>query len=572
MKNEEVAKIFYEMADILEMQGVNWKPAAYRKAARAIESISEDLEELHKRNKLEEIPGVGKALAEKIEEYLKTGKIKKYEELKKTVPKGITKLMELQGLGPKKVKALYKNLGIKSVKELEKAAKQHKISKLPTFKEKTEENILKSLEMQKTGEERNLLHFIMPLAEHITNSLKNLKEVDEAVPAGSLRRRKETVRDLDILVTSKKPEIVMEYFTKMQIVKRILGKGETKSTVITKEGIQIDVRVVEPKQFGSALLYFTGSKDHNIHLRGIAIKKGYKLSEYGLFLKKTGRRIAGETEEEVYKKLGMKYIEPELREDTGEIEASMNNKTPNLIKQNEIRGDLHVHSTYSDGTNSITEIAKECKKLGYQYVNISDHSKSQRITNGLKEEDIDKKIREIEKVNKEIKGIKILCGTEVEILADGSLDYDNETLKRFDIVIGSVHSNFKMEREKTTERLITALENPNLHILGHPTGRILNRREGYDFDFDKIVESAKKEKKIFEINAMPERMDLSSNMTKSAVENKVRLAINTDAHNINHLIFMKEGVYLARRGWCEKKDIVNTYEIAKLMKLIGKEK
>ncbi len=572
MKNIEIAKMFYEIADILEMQGVNWKPAAYRKAARALESLSEDIEEIYKKGKLEEIPGIGQALAEKIKEYIETGKIHKYDELKKTVPKGITKLMEIQGLGPKKVKILYKKLGISSVKDLEKAAKQHKISKLPLFKEKTEENILKGLELYKTGEERTLLHLIIPIAERITNDLRNLKEVDQIVAAGSFRRRKETVRDIDILVTSKNPEKIMDFFTSMPLVKRVLAKGSTKSSVIIKEGIQIDLRVVEPGIFGSALLYFTGSKEHNIALRGLAIKKGYKLSEYGLFTKKDNKRVAGRTEEEVYKKLGMAYIEPELREDMGEVGAALDNRLPKLVNLKDIKGDLHVHSRYSDGTNSILEIAKHCKNIGYEYVNISDHSKSERIAHGLNEEELIKQIEEIKKVNKQVKGIRILCGSEVDIKADGSLDYEDDILKKLDIVTAAVHSNFKMPREKMTRRISAALENPYVNILGHPTGRLLNKREPYDFDFDEILNVAGKNNKILEINCIPDRMDPPPNLIKAIVDKGLKLTLSTDSHNLSQIAFVKEGVYLARRGWCKKSDLVNTYDLQKFLKSVAHKK
>ncbi|MEM4245004.1 MAG: DNA polymerase/3'-5' exonuclease PolX [Candidatus Nanoarchaeia archaeon] len=569
MKNQEIARIFYEIADILEMQGVNWKPVAYRKAARALESLSEDIEEIYKKGKLEDIPGVGEGLAKKIKQYIETGRIEEYERLKKTLPKGITKLMEIQGLGPKKVKTLYKKLGIKSIKDLERAAKQHKISKLPLFKEKTEENILKGLELYKRGEERTFLHFIIPVAENIVNQLKSLKEVDKAIAAGSLRRRKETVRDIDILVISKNPAKVMDFFTTMPSVRRVLAKGPTKSAVIIREGIQVDVRVVEPRSFGSALMYFTGSKDHNIALRAIAIKKGYKLSEYGLFLKKNDRMIAGKTEEEVYKKLGMAYVEPELRENMGEIDAALHKKLPKLVKESDIKGDLHIHSKYSDGSNSVLDIANYCKKLGYKYISISDHSKSQKIAHGVEEKDLMKKVEEVKKVKRQVPGIKVFCGAEVDIKVDGSLDYDDDVLKKMDLVTASVHSNFKLPRDKMTDRLIAALENPYVNILGHPTGRLIAHREAYDFDFDKILEVAKKNKKFLEINCVPDRMDLPPNLIKAAVDNGVKLAIGTDAHNLDQLSFIHEGVSLARRGWCEKKDVLNTYDLPQLVKLLG---
>ncbi|MFH1332479.1 MAG: DNA polymerase/3'-5' exonuclease PolX [archaeon] len=568
MKNLEIAKIFHEIANILEMQGVNWKPAAYRKAARSLESLSEELEDIYKRGKLKDIPGVGEALAKKIAEYIETGKIQEYERLKKTVPKGITKLMDIQGLGPKKVKALYKKLGIRSVKDLENAAKKHKISKLPLFKEKTEENILKGLELYKRGEARTLLFYIKPIAEGIVNRLKSLKEVDKAVAAGSLRRQKEAVRDIDILVISKNPGKVMDFFTSMPDVKRVLAKGLTKSTVIIKEGIQVDVRVVKPESFGSALMYFTGSKDNNIAMRVISIKKGYKLSEYGLFSKKTGRMVAGRTELDIYKKLGMDYIEPELRESMGELEASAQHRLPNLVRLEDIKGDLHVHSKYSDGSDSIIDLANHAKKFGYSYINVSDHSKSQRIARGIKDDDVIKKIEDVKRVNSKVRGIKVFCGTEVDILADGSLDYDDDVLKKFDIVTASVHSNFKMPMEKMTERLVSALQNPYVHIFGHPTGRLIGHREPYEFDFDKVLLAAVKNKKFFEINCVPDRMDLPPNLIKAAIEGGVKFAIGTDSHNLNHFAFMNEGISLARRGWCRKSDVLNTYDLAQLLKVL----
>ncbi|MFH1211146.1 MAG: DNA polymerase/3'-5' exonuclease PolX [archaeon] len=569
MKNLEIAKIFYEMADILEMQGVNWKPAAYRKAARSLESLSEELEDIYKAGELKDIPGVGEALAEKIEEYIKTGKIRRYEELKKTVPKGITKLMGVQGLGPKKVKTLYKKLGIRSIKDLERAARQHKISKLPLFKEKSEENILKGLELYKGGEARTLLFYIKPIAERIVDRLNSLKEVDKAIAAGSLRRQRETVRDIDILVISKNPGKVMDFFTAMPDVKRVLAKGPTKSTVIIKEGIQVDVRVVKSESFGSALMYFTGSKDNNIAMRVISIKRGYKLSEYGLFSKKSGRKVAGRTEEEIYSKLGMDYIEPELRESMGEIEVAMQHRLPKLVKLSDIKGDLHIHSKYSDGSDSIIDLVNHAKKFGYSYINVSDHSKSTHIAHGIKDGDVMKKVDEVRKVNAKVRGIKVFCGTEVDILADGSIDYDDDILKKFDIVTASVHSNFKMPREKMTDRLVAALENPYVHILGHPTGRLINKRQPYEFDFEKVLAAAKKNGKFFEINCIPDRMDLPPNLIKASVDAGVKFAIGTDAHNLNHFAFINEGVSLARRGWCRKSDVLNTLDPSQLSKLLG---
>ena len=569
MKNQEIAQIFYNIADILEMRGVQWKPAAYRKAARALESLSEPVEDVFKEGgikALEEIPGIGERLAKKIIQYIKTGKIKEYERLKKGLPKGFLDLMNIQGIGPKKAQKLYKKLDIKSVKELEQAAKKHKIQKLATFKEKTEENILKGIEMFKLKKGRMLLGLALPQAREIISALKEVKDVQQVEAAGSLRRMKETIGDIDILVTSKSPDPVMDTFTKMPSVRRVLAKGETKSSVVLKTGLQVDVRVLDPSSFGSALQYFTGNKDHNIKLRAIAIKKGLKLSEYGLFTKKGNKKVAGKTEAEVYKKLGLPYIEPELRENNGEVEAAIQKKLPKLMTLKDIKGDLHTHTKASDGVNTIKEVAEACKKLGYEYVCISDHSKSTTIAHGLTEKQVEKQIDEIRKINKKIKGIKILTGTEVDILDDGSLDFSDKTLKKLDVVTASVHKKFRMGKKQMTERILKAISNDNVDIIGHPTGRLIGKREGYDLDFEKIFKAAKDTKTVLEINSQPDRLDLNGYLVKDAKKQGIRFAVVTDAHSLAQLNFIELGVAMARRGWCEKKDVVNTLPLKQLMK------
>ncbi|MBU4502534.1 MAG: DNA polymerase/3'-5' exonuclease PolX [Nanoarchaeota archaeon] len=569
MKNQEIAQIFYAIADILEIQNVQWKPVAYRKAARALEALSEPIEDIYTEKGikgLEKLPAIGKNLAEKIIQYIETGKIKSYEKLKKKLPKGFPELMEIQGLGPKKVKKLYKKLGIKNIKDLEKAAKKHKIKELETFKEKSEENILKGIELHKEKQDRMLLGKALPQAREIINELKTIKGVQRIEYAGSLRRMKETIGDIDLLVTTKNAKPVMNYFTSMDSVKRILAKGETKSAIILKTGIQVDLRVLKPDEFGAALQYFTGSKDHNIKLRNIAIKKGYKLSEYGLFSKKNNRKVAGKTENEIYRKLGMQYIEPEMRENTGEIEAAIKKKLPKLVTLKDIKGDLHMHTKASDGTTTIQEIAKACKQRNYEYCCITEHTKSLKIANGINEKKLEKQIKEIKKLNKKINGIKILTGIEVDILKDGSLDLNDKTLKKLDIVIASVHSNFKMEKKEMTKRLIKAMSNENVDILGHPTGRMIGMREAYKFDIDQIFQAAKDTNTALEINSQPKRMDLNGYMIKKAKEYKLKFVISTDAHNISRLSYMELGIAMARKGWCQKKDILNTLPLKKLMK------
>lgn len=566
MKNIEIARIFYDIADILEMQDVQFKPRAYRKAAKSIETLTEDIEEYYKKGKLKDIPGVGGNIAKKIEEILKTGKLKYYEKLKKQIPKHLIELMQVPGMGAKRANVLHEKLKISSIKQLEKAAKQHKIAKLFGFGEKSEEDILKGIELIKSGKKRMLLGIALPIAKELESRLKSLKEVKKVESAGSLRRMKETVGDLDILVISKKPTKVMDFFTSMKDVARILAKGPTKSSILLKSGLQVDLRVVPEKSFGAALQYFIGNKDHNIKLRKIAIKKGYKLSEYGLFNKKTNKKLAGKDEKQIYKKLGMKWMEPEIRENTGEIEAAIKAKLPKLVPYDSIKGDLHVHSKYSDGANTIEELALAARSTGYEYIGIADHSKSQVIARGMDEETLLKQIDEIKKVNKKVKGIKVISGIEVDIKADGSLDYPDDLMKRFEIVTAAIHSGFKSSKQKMTKRILTAMENKHIDILDHPTGRLINRRPGYEVDLKEVFRVVKQRNIFLEINASPARLDLNDVNIKAAIQSGCKLVIGTDAHALDHLKFMELGVATARRGWAEAKDIINTRTLKELPK------
>ena len=569
MKNQEIASIFYDIAEILEIKKVEWKPVAYRKAARSILSLSDNVEDIYKENGidgLKEISGVGDAIAKKIAEYINTGKIKEYEELKKSIPFHLTELSAIGGLGPKRAHLLFKKLNIKNIKDLEKAIEKNKISKLATFGVKSQENIKKGLELFKKGKERRLLAYALPVAEELKEELNKLKEIKKIDIAGSLRRRKETIKDIDILAIGKNKEKIIDYFTKLPIVVRVLAKGPTKSSVILKNDMQADLRVLDEKNYGAALNYFTGSKEHNIKLRQIAIKKGYKFSEYGLFNRKTNKYIAGRTEEEVYKKLGLKYVEPELREDTGELDIKINKKLPKLIDLKDIKGDFHSHTEASDGSNPIEEMALEAKKLGYEYLSISDHSKSTAVANGLDEKRLFNNFKKIDKINSQMRGIKILKSAETDILKDGSLDYKNSILKEMDVVLCSVHSRFKQDKESMTKRLIKAIENPYVNIIGHPTGRLITKREPYEFDLDKVFQAAKDNNVALEINSQPERLDLKDIYIKKAVENKVKLVIDSDAHSKESLKLIEFGVFQARRGWAEKKDILNTLPLKKVLK------
>ncbi|MEK6948961.1 MAG: DNA polymerase/3'-5' exonuclease PolX [Nanoarchaeota archaeon] len=588
MKNHEVAELLRRIAELLEIKGeLVFKIRAYEKAALVIENLEEDIEELWKQGKLEEIPGVGEGLAKKISKYLEKGKLDYYEELKKQIPVDMEELGRVSGLGPKTILKLYKKLNVKNIKDLEKAAKSHKIQNIEGLGQTVEQNMLKSIEFAKTSGKRFLLGHALDIAEELKSRIQKLNEVDKVEIAGSLRRMKETIGDIDILITSKNPAKVADFFASMEDVKNVLAKGPTKSSVLLKEGIQADLRVIEEKNYGAALLYFTGNKQHNIILRKIAIKKGMKLSEYGLFDKKTNNLLAGKTEEECYKKLGLKYIEPEIREDEGELKAAENNQLPTLIGYKDLKGDLQMHTNWSDGNNTILEMAEAAKKLGHEYICITDHAgESFKITNSLNEKRIKQQRKEIDNINNilekqsfsgrrkskafssEIKNITILQGGEVNIRDNGDLDLKNNVLKELDIVLASIHSGFKNPKEKMTARIIKAMENEHVDIIAHPTGRLINERPAYDIDFDKILDKAKETNTILEINAYPERMDLNDIRARAAIRHGIKLSIGTDSHDASQLRNYRLGVAIARRGWAEKKDIINSHPIKEMIKFL----
>ncbi|MBI2075803.1 MAG: DNA polymerase/3'-5' exonuclease PolX [Candidatus Aenigmarchaeota archaeon] len=570
MKNPEVARILYNIAIYMEMQGeMVFKVRAYEKAAQSVEALGEDVNEIYGKGgmkALEEIPGVGKSIAEKIEELLKTGKLKYYEALKKKIPVDVEGLRRIEGIGPKTILALYKKLKIKNIEDLEKAAKSGKIRTLEGFGQKSEENILKGIEFMKRSSGRYVLGHILPLGKEIEKRLASLEYVKTAIVAGSFRRRKETIGDIDILVVSGEPKKVMDYFVKMPEVINVYGKGETKSTVKLENGIDVDVRVVEEKSYGAALNYFTGSKDHNISLRRIAVEKGLKLSEYGLFKKQ--KFVGGRTEEEVYKILGLRYIEPEIRENTGEIEASKKGALPKLIGYSDLKGDLQTQTSWTDGSDTIEEMALAAKKTGLEYIAITDHTKALAMTGGLDESKIAKQGKEIDKVNEKLEGIKILKGAEVNIMKDGHLDISDKALSQLDIVGAAVHSNFNLSREDQTKRIISAISNEHVDILFHPTGRIIQKREPYDADIQKIIDAAKDTGTVLEIDAYPDRLDLKDEHVKLAVSSGAKLCIDSDAHNKNHFRFLEFGIAQARRGWAEKKDVINALPLGKMLKMI----
>lgn len=581
MKNREIAELFYEIADILEYQQVEWKPRAYRKAAQMIENLGEDIENIYAREGktgLTKIPGVGESIADHIAEYLETGKVEKFEKLKGKAPSGTAELMEIRGLGAKKMKNLADTLGIRTLSDLKNAIAAHRLRRLEGFGEKSEKNLAKAIEQYEKSHARIALGKALPLAEEIISALKSqckntTSKVDlsKIIYTGSLRRLKETIGDIDILAEAEKAETlkVMDCFVSLPDVDQVILKGNTKSSVILREGTAIDLRVVPPESYGAALQYFTGSKEHNIELRNIAIKNGYKLSEYGLYLKESGKQIAGSSEEEIYEKLGLAYIPPELRENRGEIKAAAKNALPKLVKAGDIKGDFHIHTSYSEGKNSLENMIEKAEALGYEYIAITDHSRSQKVANGLEIEKLKAQWEEIDKLSKRFR-IKILKGSEVDILRDGSLDYPDEILKELDIVVGGVHSGFALPERKMTERIVTALENRYLDILAHPSGRLFGKREPYAASFEKVFEVAAANGKVLEINSQPSRLDLNDEFIVRAKTFGLRFCISTDSHSTTGLGFMRYGLGQARRGWLEKEDIVNTYPYSRLKEVFKK--
>jgi DNA polymerase (family 10) len=566
MKNQEIARIFNEIADLLEIKGENpFRIRAYRRAAQNIEGLPKSVEEIPKEELLK-VPGIGQDLAGKIEEYIKTGKMQAHEELKHEIPEGLLTLLSVPGLGPKTSKLLYEKLKIKGIDDLERLASEHKLVGLPGIKEKTEENILKGIEMLKRGKERQPLGKVLPIANDILEHLKKKAPVDKIDLAGSLRRWKDTIKDIDILATSDNPKEVMRVFVHLPHVKDVLMHGPTKSTVIIHEDLQVDLRVVEKESYGAALAYFTGSKAHNIRLREMAMKKGLKINEYGIFREKDKKKIGGETEEDIYKILGLPYIPPELREDQGEIEAAQEGRLPRLVTAEEIKGDLHVHSKWSDGSHTFEQLVDAAKERGYSYIAITDHSKGLGIARGLTGERLLEQKKEINAVNKKLKGFRIIHGIEVDIRSDGSLDISDDVLKELDIVVASIHSGFKQPRKQLTYRLVSAMKNPYVSIIAHPTGRLIGERDAYDVDMDEIFATAKKTGTAIEINAYPLRLDINDTYAKRAKEMGIPIVIATDTHVINQFDYMRYGVSIARRGWLEKDDVLNTLEAEKLFK------
>ncbi|MEE8168128.1 MAG: DNA polymerase/3'-5' exonuclease PolX [Candidatus Hydrothermarchaeales archaeon] len=569
MKNQEVAKLLYDIANLLELKGVNvYRIVAYREAARNVEHLPEPIEDLDAEGKLMEIPRVGEAIAKKIHEFLTTGTLGYRDELRKEFPPGLMEVQEVPNIGPKLTKLLYEELGIASVEDLKKAAKEHRIRHLPRMGARAEEKILKGINMLKERSGRLLLGVALPAAEEVMEYLKG-KGVEHISPAGSIRRGKETIGDIDILIASKTPREVMQDFTTLPIVKEVLLTGETKSSILTKGNLQIDLRVVPPESWGAALQYFTGSKAHNIRLREKALKKGWKINEYGIF--EGDKKIGGEQEDDIYELLGLQYIPPEMREDTGEIKAAEKGELPELLSLRDIKGDIHAHTTWSDGNASIEDMAKAARAMDYEYLAVCDHAKSLGIAGGLTEEQLSEQRNEIMRVREEL-DFHLLTGVEVNIMSDRSLDLEDSTLKDLDIVVAGIHTGFNQSSEKITSRIVSAMENKHVDIISHPTGRLIERRPPYEVDVDKILEVAKETKTSLEINAAPDRLDLKDMDARKAKNKDVRIAISTDAHSTDTLDYMKFGVSTARRGWLEARDVLNTRSFEGLKKWLSSRK
>ena len=571
--NSDISEILREMADLLEIEGADeFRVRSYRQAARSVENLTENLaDKVAEGEDLTKISDVGESIAGKIEEIVKTGSLKQLEEVKQRVPEELADILNLEGVGPKRAKEIYDELGIDSIEDLETAADNNKIRELEGFGEKTEEKIEDEIDRQNNRESRTLLARAEEYAEPLLSYLLECEAADTVEIAGSYRRHKETVGDLDILATGDDVEAIADHFVNYEDVEEVIKKGEKRTSVHLKSGLQVDLAVLPKESFGAALIYFTGSKEHGIHLRERAQKNDLKVNEYGIFREGEDEPIAGETEEEMYEALDLKWVPPEMRENRGEIELAEERDLPDLIQLEDIKGDIHMHTNYTDGVASIKEMAKAATEHGYEYIAITDHSKRVNVAGGLNADELAEQLKEIDKVNDEIDDIRILKGIEVDILEDGSLDLPDDILSKLDIRICSVHYHMDMDSEKQTERILKAMENPWMDILAHPTGRLLQKRDGMNLDMEAIMDKAVEKNIIMEINANPERLDLDDRHSKMAMEKRLLISVSTDAHSIGDLQNMKYGIFQARRGWLEPQNVVNTLGADDLLKHFGKD-
>jgi DNA polymerase (family 10) len=565
MKNKEIAALFYRIADALEIKGeVTFKVLAYRKAASILEELGQDVESLANEEKLQTVPGIGSGIAAKIEEYLKSGKMKKYEEALSGIPEGLLELLEVRNLGAKTVQLAHKELGVRNLEGLKKVIRNGSLSALRGMGEKRVDNILKGIQSYEKAQERVPIYVALTLAEEVLAYLKDAPGIKRLSTAGSLRRMKETVGDIDILASGKDGASIIRFFASHPRVTRILAEGTTKGSVVLAAEAgerQVDLRIVDDSEFGAALQYFTGSKAHNIKLRGMAKDKGLKISEYGVF--RGAKKIAGRDEEEVYAALGLPLFPPEMREDRGEIELALRGLLPEIVGYGDIRGDLHVHSEWSDGHVTLSGLADLAQRLGYSYLAVCDHSQAARYAGGLTPDRLRRQMKEISALNKKRKDIQLLMGTEVDILADGSLDLPDELLAKLDVVVASIHSGFK---KNVTGRMLKAMENPHLDIIGHPSGRLISGREGYDIDLEAVLNGARRLGKALELNSYYDRLDLNEFYLKRAKELGISISLGTDTHSSAGLHMMRFGVGIARRAWLNKKDILNCLSLSQLKK------
>jgi DNA polymerase (family 10) len=566
MTNKEIARILFEMAALWEMEGVEFKPRAYEKAALAVEATAESLQETYESGGIKalmKIPGIGRSIAEHIEELCRTGRFREYDKFKKKIPVNISELMQIEGLGPRMIKSLWIHLHVRTLEDLEKAARAEKIRHLDGFGIKSEQRILKGIEFLKKSSGRQLLGFALPEIRNLETMIQSFPGVQQAAVAGSVRRAKETIGDIDLLVTTTNPHQVIERFLGLPLIEHVYGKGSTKINVKLKNGLDADLRIVPKESFGAALCYFTGSKDHNIALREMAVKKGWKLNEYGLF--KGKKMIAGRTEEEIYRTLGLAYVEPEMREHTGEIEAARKNRLPRLIEYGSLKGDLQVQTNWTDGEDTIEKMAVEAEKMKLEYIAITDHTKSLAMTGGSDEKKLMEQMEAIDDLNRKLKKkghrIRVLKGAEVNIMKDGSLDIQDEVLGRLEVVGAAVHHYFNLTREEQTRRVIRAMKNPHVDILFHLTSRLIQKREPIQLDVEQILQAAKETGTVLEIDAFPDRLDIKDEYIRRCVESGVKLCIDSDAHSASHMRFLELGVAQARRGWAEAADVVNTLPV-----------
>ena len=565
-RNLEIARIFAQIADMLEIQQEStFRVNAYRKGTRALESLGEDVVAIAARGELRKIGGIGASLAEKIEEYLTTGTIAYYDELRQAVPPGLSELMTIPEVGPKTALLMYQHLRIADVDALEQAARAGKIRALPRMGARIEQNILQGIERRRQQTARQPIGVVLPQAQAVVDALARVPGAEALSVAGSLRRWRDTIADIDIVVATTAADAVMETFVQLPQVARVLSRGATLSNVLLGvTGVQCDVRAVEPQAYGAALQYFTGSKDHNVQVREMAVRRGLRINEYGVFRVADEQRLGGRREEEVYAALELPWIPPEIREGRGEVELAQRGALPTLVALADIRGDLHMHTTWSDGDDTVEMMARAARARGYEYIAITDHSRSLKFAGGVSVEDLRDHAETVRAVGDRI-GLHILMGSEVDILADGSLDYPDEVLQTLDFVIGSVHSRLRMTPEEMTRRVIRAMENPHLDVLGHPTGRMIGQREPFELDLEAVVEAARRTGTALEINAYPDRLDLKDTHVRLARDLGALFEIGTDSHRQDHLRTMEYGIGTARRGWVEPAGVINTWPLPRLL-------